>query len=430
MVDWNSSATQTPELVAEDGSHGKWKPGNIGLGLLDQGFHFATGGSQLLMYENGVYSPGEKALRKILTNKLGGNEWTTHRAQSVIAWLMDCSPEFLEKPDPNIVNVKNGLLNLETLELQAHTPDYLTTIQLDVNYDPTAECPRISKFISEIVAEDARVTLYEVAGQVSVGDNSSQKAILFIGDGANGKTTFLNTVKKMLGKRNFSSVSLQDLTKTQFSAAQLYGKLANICPDISGNHLPDVSKFKSIVGGDHGMTAERKYGQPFTFDPFATLIFSANEIPTSNDTSHAYLRRWVPIEFPHTFPINRHLLNELTTLEELSGFFNLAVKAWKACEGVFTEGASIQQAKLMFNESVDPFLGFLKEWVVVVADAKVKRPDLYRSYKSWWRDNKAQVLSPQNFNRKIVQNTTATVRTLHGTEFWYGLGLIWDGLDD
>jgi len=420
--------TQTPELVADDGS--KLTPGNIGLSIIAAGYRFATGGGQLWMYENGVYRPGEERLRRILITKLGPNEWTTHRERSVIRWFMGGSPELLEKPASNLINMRNGLFNLSTNKLEEHTPDYLTNVQLEIDYDPAAECPRIRQFISEIVAADAEVTVYEFSGQVWVGDNSSQKAGLLAGDGANGKTTFMNVLKKGLGRRNFSSVSLEDLNRNRFSAAELYGKLANICPDINGDHLPDMSKFKALVGGDQGVLAEFKYGQPFTFDPFATLIFSANKIPTSDDVSHGYLRKWLPIEFPNTFPINRNLLKELTTPQELSGFFNLSIKAWKACRGVFTEGASIQQARMMLTESVDPFLGFLKEWVVVAADAKVKRPELYQAYKSWCRDNKGQVLSPQNFNRKIVKTTNATVRVLHGTETWYGIGLIWDGLDD
>lgn len=81
-------------------------------------------------------------------------------------------------------------------------------------------------------------------------DTSFQKAILLIGDGANGKSTYLRGVQAFIGKDDTTAVNLHKLESDHFSVARLIGRLANMCPDLPSTDLASTSVFKTITGGD------------------------------------------------------------------------------------------------------------------------------------------------------------------------------------
>jgi phage/plasmid-associated DNA primase len=119
-----------------------------------------------------------------------------------------------------ILNVKNGLLNLRDLArpvLMPHTPDYLFPVQIPVNYDPAAiECPEWDKQIAATFPADCvdRETAFEIVAFLISFDRSIQKAILLLGDGGTGKSTFLEADTAFLGRRNVSAMSLHKIERT------------------------------------------------------------------------------------------------------------------------------------------------------------------------------------------------------------------------
>src|SRR5581483_11001589 len=150
----------------------------------------------------------------------------------------------------------------------------------------------IDKFVLSTFPSDAVVIAYEIPAWLVTPDTSIQKAILLLGDGANGKSTYLCLVIAFIGRRNCSAVSLHKLEADRFSIARLVGRLANICPDLPGTDLTSTSIFKAITGGDE-LQGERKFADAFEFTPFARLLFSANHPPRSSDASSAFFRRWL-----------------------------------------------------------------------------------------------------------------------------------------
>ena len=172
--------------------------------------------------------------------------------------------------------------------------------KIPIKYNPNADCPKIKEFINQIMREEDVVVLQELAGYCLWKDYPIQKAFALVGEGSNGKSTFLRLLTKLLGKENVSSISLQDLVNNRFAVANLYGKLANIFADLPPEILKDTAKFKMLTGGDI-ITAEKKFKNPFKFYNYAKLIFSCNRLPVTYDDTTAFFRRWVIINFPNTF---------------------------------------------------------------------------------------------------------------------------------
>ncbi|WP_081857061.1 DNA primase family protein [Tumebacillus flagellatus] len=190
-------------------------------------------------------------------------------SNEVIQWIMTTcrlSDEQQVNPDDGILNVANGLLNWKTGQLSAHTPDRLSTIQLPVHYDSKATNETVMNFIQSVVPNDTVDTIFEMIGYCLTTHSRYEKALLLIGSGGNGKSTFINMLSGLCGFSNISSVSLHSLESNRFMMAQLRDKLVNTFSDLPRNQLPNSRNFKGIVSGDL-MTAEDKGKPHFSSDP-------------------------------------------------------------------------------------------------------------------------------------------------------------------
>ena len=127
--------------------------------------------------------------------------------------------------------------------------------------------------------------------------NKAQKSFVFVGAPNAGKSTLLSVAQEiLLGSENVSNIPWQSLGD-RFNKAELFGKLANIFADLPSKAIDDGGMFKALTGEDY-ITAERKNKDPFSFRPYARLLFSCNEIPKNySDRSDGFYRRLIIIRF-------------------------------------------------------------------------------------------------------------------------------------
>ena len=149
-------------------------------------------------------------------------------------------------------------------------------------------------------AEENYITLYEIIGYTLLPDYPLNKAIMLLGEGKNGKSTYIRLIDKILGHENISSVKLHDLCNEKFLRGDLFHKLANTYPDLPPYAVKNVDDLKVLTGEDY-ITVDRKYMSSIRFKNYAKLIFSANELPKVGDQGFAFWRRWIVIRFPNTF---------------------------------------------------------------------------------------------------------------------------------
>jgi len=256
---------------------------------------------RLWRYSGGVYQPdGEDLVRAFARARLGERCRRAH-AEETIAW---CGAEFPSIPDElplYVLNVANGLLDWRTGELRPHDPEEPSIVQLPVAWDAAARCPGIDRFLAEVLPEDAVELAVEIVGYTLLQSQPMRRAVLLLGPGSNGKSVYLGLVRALLGRRNVTAIPLQALGESRFNVAELYGKLANVAGDLDSRALRRSDLFKTLTGGQDAIAAERKFHHPFTFTPFATLLFSANEAPMSSDQTDAYFDRWIILPFDVRF---------------------------------------------------------------------------------------------------------------------------------
>jgi P4 family phage/plasmid primase-like protien len=254
---------------------------------------------RLWSYHGGVWRSAKNIVRDRVTFLLGERYRSGH-VRNVEDIVRSRIPRITCDPIPDIVNVRNGLLDWRTGRCVEHTPEVLSTVQLGVDYDPDADCPAFEQFLHQVVPADVVDTVWELVGYLMYSGNPLHKAVMLTGTGRNGKGTFLRVMVRCSGAANITSVSLHDLVNTRFTTASLFGKLANIAGDIDGGYLENTATLKGITGGDM-ISAEHKGRDRFDFVPVGGAGVLRQPVPSSADTTVGYLSRWLIVNFPHDF---------------------------------------------------------------------------------------------------------------------------------
>lgn len=321
---------------------------------------------EILVYRNGIYVKGGEAEVLKLLHELGRFEITNTRRSEVLAAIRAQTgverSEF--DKDPYLLNLRNGILNVMTGEFREHNPNYLSFTQLPVSYNPRASSPEIIKFLRSSLDSAGLKIVVRMLGYCLLKSTRYERVFMLCGSGANGKSTLIKLIAALVGRENYSSVSLQDLTTDRYATAELYGKLVNVFSDLKAEKVVNSGILKVLVSGDP-IRAQKKHQQPFSFEPYATLIFAANKIPPTDDPSYSYYRRWQIIGFNRTFEgeeRDEHLLEKLTTEEELSGLLNIALIGLKRLieEKGFPD-TDIEDIRQQYELSASKISEFIKE---------------------------------------------------------------------
>lgn len=355
--------------------------------------------------------------------------WANRMGVEVEHYILLHAPILWDKPPLNTICLQNGLLNVETRELLPHSPQYLSTVKLPVQYNPTADCPAWKRFVSQTFPLDAQCVAWEVVAWLMTPDISIQKAFLIYGEGSNGKSTYLRAVTNFLGDDNVSSLSLQYLQNNRFGAVAIMGKLANVCADLPSDHLSGTATFKSITGGD-SVQAEFKGKDVFTYRPFARLLFSANELPRCNDSTQGFFRRWIVLPFDRNFESGQQIRREdldlaLGSPDELSGVLNMALDALGTLrKSGFSESPSMQKAWSEFRRTTDPISVWLESGAVSEGEGLwVPHYALYDAYCEAARAN-GNIPGTQNaFGRQLRRlrpNLKSSQRVVNGVKGVWG----------
>jgi putative DNA primase/helicase len=354
---------------------------------------------EVLYYEpnDGLYHHGGEGIIKGECKHHYDTELTNYWLGEVKSYIQTATYIDRKEVDckPFLLHLQNGIFDIETMEKQSFTPEIISTAALPIDYDPSATCPNIQGFLSEVLGEGDIPLIEELFGYCLYREYELHKAFMLLGEGANGKSTILSLLKTFLGPGNVANIALQAFDNSRFAVGGLHGKLANIVPDLPGGALKETGVFKALCGGDQ-LTTEKKFKDFFSFTNYAKLIFSTNKLPETYDYTPAFFRRWVLINFPNTFvgeSCNPRILHRLITPNELSGLFNLAVKGLKRLmgRGEFSNTESIEETKQRYIWMSDSLHAFVEEKIEADTERWIPKEDFYNAYAEFCRDYKLMV---------------------------------------
>ncbi len=432
--------------LREKSTEGKQIEAGVMGDLLMKSYNFVTlrDNTGMYVYKDGIYYNNGEYVRNLIQeecyklNQQCKMSWVEEVIHYIEAHTLRDRDSFDSNPSEIVVN--NGIYNIHTKELRPHDPSYFSFIKVPIDYDPSAGCPKFFKFLREcftvsgVFKQQDYFTILEVMALVFLKHARLEKAVMFIGGGSNGKSTFLDVLQTVIGRNNVSARAMHDLAKEKFAKVDLYNKMANVFSDIQGSELYETGMLKSMISGDTIM-AEEKYGKPFSFRTWGKLIFSANKFPPVSDQSSGFFRRFIIVEWLRTFEKgdkNIGLKKELTSdPTELSGIFNVAVRLAPILEkrGHFRYEKTVSEMRNKWNEKSEPINTFLdQETVPDDSDGSyIPIGMLYHHYTRWCRDNNLVEEKPRKFNRVLDQaGVEQTVKRIDSTpsRVWVGLKLV------
>lgn len=372
--------------------------------------HIKRINGQLHLYKDGIYISGYEEIEAEMIKHIP----SLNRAKraEVLSYLEILIRENTAATDANLIAFRNGIYDVYNDTFGPFSHEHVITNLIPWDYNPNAYDELTDNTLSNIACHDEqiRMLLEEMTGYTMFRRNELGKAFILTGQGSNGKSTLLNMLKNMLGRRNVSVLDMNKLND-RFSTVMLFGKLANIGDDISEEFINDAADFKKIVTGET-IDAEQK-GQPkFQFEPYVKLLFSANSIPRigKGRDSRAILRRLIIVPFNAVFnPDDPDYVpfigDKLKTQEAMEYLIQLGLKALKRVllQRKFTESESVQKELEEFEESNNPIIGFFKE---VDREEIENEPtnEVYKRYTVYCAESGLNPVSQISFSRQLTAN--------------------------
>lgn len=374
-------------------------------------------GHQLHVYRDGVYVAGNLLIENAMIKHLP--MLSKAKRTEVLNYLDVLIQDEAPAADADYIAFANGIYDLKTGLLVPFSPEFVITNKIPWEYDPTTWSEFADKTLHRLACGDDGIydLLEEVIGYLFYRRNELRKSFILLGDKANGKSTYLDMLKTLLGDGNTSALDLSELGE-RFKTAELFGKLANIGDDIGDEFIANPAVFKKLVSGDR-VNAERKGQDPFDFSSYAKLLFSANSMPRIRDKTGAVLDRIVLVPFKAQFSkddpdFDPYIKYKLRSPEVMGHLINIGLKGLERvlANRSFTTPEAVEVELEAYAVANNPVLDFFYETPVeeVVNESTAS---VYDDYVSYAIRNNMKPLGQNEFTRqanKYYGITSKTVR--------------------
>lgn len=288
-----------------------------------------SGGLRIHEYQGGayIYKPDFQVKAELgeYINAFRRGLWQSGKVQEAYTAILHTAGLYAEQEqlngDPDIVCLKNGLLNLKEWKLYPHSPDVYCTMQLDCVFtERMPETPVYDKTLYAYCEGDPDkqnfIMQYQGAIFSNVPGYKFKRFLLTIGERDSGKTILKRLTEILVGKGNYNNCDLADLENNRFAAASLHLKKLSGTNDLRAAKIPEVGRLLQLTGGD-SMRVERKGEQDFSmiYTGYIWHVGNSKPIYGGKQNEALYLRE-ILFELKHTIPQaeqDHHLLEKLLT---------------------------------------------------------------------------------------------------------------------
>ena len=405
--------------------------------------------SEMWIYHEGIYIPQGKTFINEFCAKVLGKIYTTSKANEVVEKIRVRTyidqEEFFKTNYIDEVPILDGILNIKNRKISPFTPEKIFFSKLPLNYKPDQKCDKIKQFFKDILVEEEDIkVIFEIFGFLLLKEYLIEKAIMFNGEGRNGKGKTLLLMEKFVGSANVCNVGIASMQKDNFDLEDLFGKLINVGGDTGETALKDTGCFKELTGRD-GVNLKRKFKRTLRFVNYAKHVFACNDLPMVYDNSVGFWSRWVLIDFPYEFKtkeeidklpkderknkkiINLNILNEISTQEELNGLLNEALDGLDRIlkNSDFSNSKGTNYIKQTWKRRANSFLAFCEDCVEESEDDFIIKIKLKKEYGKYCKEHNIK----NKVGDKTIKNTLENnyfveeVRDLDRNYLWKGIKL-------
>ena len=314
----------------------------------------------------------------------------------------------------------NGILNINTMELQPFNQDlvFFNKIPYDFNVNAQSKLLEDTLNIYSNFNETVKTQILECIGYCCYRNLSKfRKSFIFLGKKRSGKSSMLDIITQLIGSYNISNLELDDLND-RFKPVKMFNKLVNIGDDIEDKIIKNTSKIKKIISGNE-ITIEEKNKPNFAYKNYATMIFSANNLPMFND--NALHDRFILIPFTNNldnYDSGKFDLEE-TILRDTAFFETLLLKSILAFNKVLERGEFTINTDMLkeWEYASDPLAQFINDYCL---DNIYTKPTnyIFGEYQTFIKFNNLEKLdkleSIRKFNKEIKERYNVKIDTRNG----------------
>lgn len=371
-------------------------------------FHIKRINGQLHVYDQGIYKSGYRFIENKMIELIPALK--ANSRTEVLKFLEIITPEETYVSDANLIAFRNGVYDISTDQLLPFSPEHIITNMIPWDYNTSAYSELCDKTLNKIACHDPEIRslLEEAIGFNFFRQNELSKSFLMVGSGSNGKSTFLDMVKNVLGRQNYVALDIGELSE-RFSTSSMFGKLACFGDDSDDSFLEGkaIAQFKKIVSGND-LKGENKGQDVFFFKPYTKLFFSFNELPRMrNKGFFAIKRRLVIIPFNATFSredpdFDSGITWKLKKQDVAEYLVQLGIQGLKRvlANQAFTESKKVKDEVESFERDNNPLLLFLDE----VPEEEIlnhETKEVFARYDVFCYENGFQKMAMQTFTKQI-----------------------------
>jgi len=359
---------------------------------------------EILHYTNDVYSLGGEIIISEECEKIIP-ECSKYKVNEVIGIIQRRT--FTDRKNINSdfdkIVLENGIFDFTNFSLSKHDSNFLNTVKIPAEYDPNARCPKFIKFLQDCLngPKDIITIIEEMSNILTANKKNFEVSAMWIGDGANGKSTLLKIIRGIFGRENCSNVSIHALQYERFATSQLNGKLANIHSDISSKELNSLGIFKQLVSGDP-IPVEKKNKDPFDMTSFAKMFFSANEMPDIKDNSDGAFRRIIVTKWENQFVPGVNRIEDYDRIilnEEKNGIFNLILQNYNTLlrNNGFRYRQSVAKVRETIKLESDKLAEFIKVCIIKEPNKQLTKDQMFNAYTKFCEFNGYEIYPKRKF---------------------------------
>lgn len=295
---------------------------------------------------------------------------------------------------PTFIQFKHDLIDIMTGERIRASPEWFATNPIPYELDESNffETPIMDKIFAEWVGEENVKMLYEIIAYCCLPDYPLHRIFCFIGSGMNGKSKFLELLRRFVGQKNCCSTELDVLCNSKFEATRLHKKLVCMMGETNFNEMNKTSMLKKLSGGDL-IGFEYKNKDLFEEMNYAKLLIATNSLPTTSDKTAGFYRRWMIIDFPNQFSEARDILSDIPQEE----YNALATKCTLILKEVltsrkFTNEGTIEERMKKYESKSNFLEEFIKEYTKESSGDYITLRDFYNKFSDWCKGNRHRVM--------------------------------------
>jgi len=344
--------------------------------------------------------------------------------------LLSCKADELDAA-ADLLGLPGGVLDLSTGDHREHRQtDRLTRIA-GCDYSPSATCPTWQRFMSEIMGGDVELLdfLQRLCGYALSGRRGEHLLPIFYGSGANGKSTMLGTLQRMLGEYGGTAAPglliARGGNEHPTGLADLQGRRLVVASETGEAGRLNEELVKALTGGDR-ITARRMRQDFYEFDPSHLLVMQTNHKPRVTGSDEGIWRRLRLVPFAVTVPADRRDVRLPEKLEaELPGILTWAVEGWRRyqAEG-FRTPAAVVAATSEYRDASDQIGAFVAESCEVGTHYTASAGDLYRAYSIWCDEAGERPRTQREFGMRLSERGFEASKGTGGLRRWRGLSVV------